>query len=139
MTGFNERVIAEFRANRGRVGSWGANLVLIHHRGVKTGIERVNPAMSLREGDAWLVIGSAMGAPRDPAWVVNLRARPEVVIEAVVDGDADVVPVTAVELVGREREDAFRRFVQLIPAFGAYQAKAGRLLPVIRFTPREEN
>ncbi|WP_346232227.1 nitroreductase/quinone reductase family protein [Parafrigoribacterium mesophilum] len=133
MTPFNERVIAEFRASGGRVGDWGTNLVLIHHRGSRTGVERVNPAMSLRDGDAWLVVGSAMGAPRDPAWAVNLRAHPDVVIEAVVDGEIGRIPVHANELVGEEREVAFARFVRVAPAFGAYQAKALRLLPVIRF------
>jgi deazaflavin-dependent oxidoreductase (nitroreductase family) len=136
MTEFNERVIAEFRANRGQVGAWGANLVLIHHRGARTGTERVNPAMSLRDRDAWLVVGSAMGAPRDPAWAINLRAHPDVVIEAVADGEIDTIPVAATELEGEAREVAFGRFVQIAPAFGAYQARAGRLLPVIRLAPR---
>ena len=49
MSEFNDRVIAEFRAGRGHVGAWGTNLVLIHHRGVRTGTARVNPAMSLRD------------------------------------------------------------------------------------------
>lgn len=78
---FNDRVIADFRVNRGRVGPWGTNLILIHHRGARTGLERVTPAMSLRDGDAWLVVGSAMGAPRDPAWVHNLRVHPDVEID----------------------------------------------------------
>ncbi|NKZ04983.1 nitroreductase/quinone reductase family protein [Actinomadura latina] len=136
MTEFNDRVIAEFRAGRGRVGAWGSNLVLIHHRGIRTGTERVNPAMSLRSGGDWLVVGSAMGAPRDPAWTVNLRAHPDTEIEAVIDGDIATVPVRAVELTGRERDAAFARFVDMAPAFAAYQAKAPRPLPVIRFTRR---
>lgn len=136
MTEFNERVVARFRADDGRVGGWGDNLVLIHHRGARTGKERVNPAMSLRDGDDWLVVASKMGAPRDPAWAVNLRAHPDVEIEAVVDGKVGVVPVRASELTGRERELAFERFVQVAPAFATYQAQSGRLMPVIRFTPR---
>jgi deazaflavin-dependent oxidoreductase (nitroreductase family) len=136
MTEFNERVIAEFRGNRGRVGAWGSNLVIMHHWGLKSGIERLNPAMSMRDGESWLVVGSAMGSPRDPGWVVNLRARPDTVIEAVVDGQIATVPVRMEELKGLEREFAFRRFLQMVPAFGPYQAKAGRLLPVLRFTPR---
>ncbi|WP_150242770.1 nitroreductase/quinone reductase family protein [Nocardiopsis quinghaiensis] len=139
MTEFNDRVIAEFRAHAGRVGAWGTNLVLIHHRGVRSGTERINPAMSLRDGDDWLVVGSAMGAPRDPAWVVNLRAHPDVGIEAVIDGDGVTVPVRALELTGEEREAAFARFLQAAPAFGTYQAKAPRLLPVIRFTRRDRS
>ncbi|CND62548.1 cell entry (mce) related family protein [Mycobacterium tuberculosis] len=136
MTEFNDRVIAEFRASRGRVGAWGTDLVLIHHRGVRTGTARVNPAMSLRDGDDWLVVGSARGAPRDPAWTVNLRAHPDTEIEAAIDGDIATVPVRAVELAGRERKAAFARFVEMAPAFASYQAKARRPLPVIRFVRR---
>ncbi|GAA4426892.1 nitroreductase family deazaflavin-dependent oxidoreductase [Georgenia halophila] len=139
MTEFNDRVIAEFRAQDGQVGAWGTNLVLIHHRGARSGTERVNPAMSLRDGDSWLVVGSAMGAPRDPAWTINLRAHPDVEIEAVVDGALAAVPVRAFELAGKEREAAFARFVEMAPAFGRYQSKAPRLLPVIRLARRAES
>lgn len=137
MSTFNKRVIAQFRANDGRVGGWGDNLVLIHHRGSRTGNEHVNPAMSLRDGDDWLVVASKMGAPHDPAWAVNLRAHPDVEIEAVVDGKVSAVPVRASELTGSEREVAFERFVQVAPAFAAYQATAGRRMPVIRFRRRD--
>jgi deazaflavin-dependent oxidoreductase (nitroreductase family) len=136
MTAFNERIIEEFHDNEGRVGAWGDNLVLIHHRGAKTGAERVNPAMALRDGDDWLVVGSAMGAPRDPAWTINLRANPDVEIEAVVDGEMTTVPVHATELVGDERQAMFARFVQMAPAFQQYQQNTTRVLPVIRFTRR---
>lgn len=136
MTEFNDRVIAQFRSNRGRVGAWGTNLVLVHHRGARTGTERVNPAMSLRDGDGWLVVGSAMGAARDPAWVINLRADPDVEIEAVIDGGIVTVPVRAAELTGEHRRAAFARFVQLAPAFEQYQERTSRPLPVIRFSRR---
>jgi deazaflavin-dependent oxidoreductase (nitroreductase family) len=136
MNRFNDRVVAQFRAGDGHVEGWGDALVLIHHRGARTGTPHVNPAMSLRDGDDWLVVASAMGARDDPAWAVDLRALPEVRIEAVVDGSVATVPVLATELAGAEREAAFARFVAVAPAFAAYQAKAGRLLPVIRFRRR---
>lgn len=77
-----------------------------------------------------------MGAPRDPAWVVNLRADPDVTIEAVVGDDIATIPIHATELEGEDREAAFRRFVKVVPAFQAYQAQYGRRLPVMRLTPR---
>ena len=60
---FDDRLIADFRASNGRGGAWRSDLVLIHHRGVRTGTERVNPAMSGRDGDDWPVVGSAAGSP----------------------------------------------------------------------------
>ncbi len=57
-----------------------------------------------------------MGAPRDPAGVVNLRANPDVTIEAVVGDDIATIPVHVTELEGEDREAAFRRFVKVVPA-----------------------
>ena len=83
-----------------------------------------------------------MGAPRDPAGLVNLRANPDVTIEAVVGDDIATIPVHGTELEGEDRAAAFRRFVKVVPAFQAYQAyqayqaQYGRRLPVMRLTPR---
>lgn len=139
MSEFNERIITEFRENNGRVDSagFGSGLVLLHTRGARSGIERINPALSLRDGDAWLVVASAKGAPRDPAWAVNLRANPLIEIEAPVGGEIHTIPVRAVELDGDEHKAAFARFAEKAPAFATYQRRAGRRLPVIRLSPRE--
>lgn len=115
---FNEQVITEFRANGGRVESaagFGSNLVLIHSRGAQTGRERVNPALALRDGDGWLVIGSAKGAPKHPGWVFNLRADPDAEIEVPGAAGVERVAVTAAELTGSEHERAFARFVERSP------------------------
>lgn len=138
MSAFNDRIISEFRSNDGRVDSagFGTSLVLIHSRGARTGAERINPAMSLRDGDGWLAVASARGAPQDPAWAVNLRAHPDTEIEAVVDGTIATVPVRATELDGVDREAAFARFVRMAPAFAAYQRNADRRLPVFALTAR---
>jgi deazaflavin-dependent oxidoreductase (nitroreductase family) len=139
MSEFNDKVIAEFRANGGRVDSagFGTHLVLLHTTGASTGQARVNPAMSLREGADWLVVASAMGAPKDPAWAVNLRAHPDVEIEVATADGVATVPVTATELDGEAYDQAFARFVRRSSAFAAYQQRAtGRRLPVIRLTRR---
>jgi deazaflavin-dependent oxidoreductase (nitroreductase family) len=141
LSDFNDRIIAEFRSNGGRVDSagFGSALVLLHTRGARTGLERVNPAMSLRDGQAWLVVGSAMGAARDPAWAVNLRAHPDIVIEVASAGGVQTVPVTAQELDGAEYDVAFARFVRRSSAFATYQDRATtRRLPVIRLAPRAD-
>ena len=49
---YNTKIIEEFRANEGYVGGpWaGITLILVHHIGAKSGIERVSPvAYSLKE------------------------------------------------------------------------------------------
>lgn len=141
MSEFNNRIIAEFRRNNGRVDSagFGSSLVLLHTRGAKTGAERINPAMSLRDGDGWLVVASAQGAPRDPAWAVNLRANQDIEIEVSGDGEIQRLAVRATELAGDHYDAAFARFTARAPAFSAYQdraGQAGRKMPVIRLSPR---
>lgn len=140
MSSFNDNVIAEFRANSGRVDSagFGANLVLLHTRGARTGEPRVNPAMSLRDGDSWVIVASAKGAAADPAWAHNLRAHDEVSIEAHVNGRIETVEVIATELSGTDHETTFSRFIEQAPAFASYQRRAAatRTLPVFRLAPK---
>lgn len=136
MSEFNQQVIAEFRATGGRVvraGGFGRSLVLLHTIGARSGRERVNPVLARRDGDEWLVVASAAGAREHPAWFVNLRARPDTVIES---GDG-VVAVTAEELTGDEHLAAWRGFIAQSPAFAAYQQRAGwRQIPVVRLRRR---
>ena len=79
-TDFNSKIIAEFRANGGRVGGpfAGAPLLLLHTLGAKTGKERVNPVMYQAVGDDLAVFASKAGAPTNPDWYHNLLANPQV-------------------------------------------------------------
>jgi deazaflavin-dependent oxidoreductase (nitroreductase family) len=129
MTEFNDRVIAEFRANRGRVdtGGFGTKLVLIHSIGARSGIKRVNPALSLKDAAGRLVIASSAGRPDNPGWYHNLRAHPDITIET----PEGTEQVTAVELDGEQYDAAWRRFDADSPAFAEYQQSAGsRRLPI---------
>ncbi|MGH3448442.1 MAG: nitroreductase/quinone reductase family protein [Nocardioidaceae bacterium] len=139
MNGYNDRIIAEFRANEGRVDSagFGTSLLLLHTTGARSGEPRVTPAMSLRHGTGWLVVASAKGAAKDPAWAHNLRAHVKISIEAHVDGGAETIEVTATELSGTAYDAAFARFVERAPAFASYQRKAVRTrrLPVFSLAP----
>jgi deazaflavin-dependent oxidoreductase (nitroreductase family) len=136
MSTFNDRAIAQFRSNNGLVDGFGTQLVLLHTRGARTGAERINPAMSLRDGRDWLIVASAKGGERDPAWMHNLRAYPDITIEAAFPHGAQTVPVHAQELHGGERDAAFNRFTTHAPAFRDYQNRTERTLPVVRLRPR---
>src|ERR1700745_2897649 len=52
----------------------GLPVVIVTHRGRKTGAIRKTPLMRVKEGDNYILVGSQGGAPKDPAWVHNLRA-----------------------------------------------------------------
>ena len=76
---WNAKTIAEFRANEGKVGGIfeGAPMVLVHHRGRKSGREYVNPTQYLphdTEPDIVYVFATKGGASTNPDWYRNLTA-----------------------------------------------------------------
>jgi deazaflavin-dependent oxidoreductase (nitroreductase family) len=130
MTNWNDKIIEEFRANEGRVGGpfEGHSLLLLHHRGAKSGIERVNPLASQFLGeDAWAIFGSKGGAPTNPDWIHNLLANPDATIEI----GTEVVPVRARIAEGEERERIWTRQKQVMPGFAGYERKTRRQIPVV--------
>lgn len=130
---FNERVIAEFRANNGVVTHFGSSLVLLHSVGARSGEARIHPVMAIADGDAWLVIASAAGQPKHPAWYFNLVAQPLVSIET----PTEQVEVLATALEGEEREAAWRAFLAKSPGFAEYRERSeGREFPIFRLTRR---
>ena len=130
---FNERNIAEFRANHGRVGGQfeGAPLVLLHTVGAKSGKPRTNIMMYLADGDRYLIFASKAGADENPAWYWNLKANPDARIEV---GD-DTVDVRATELQGAERDEKYALQAERYPGFADYEHKTSRTIPVVALTP----
>ena len=131
---FNTQVINEFRANDGRVGGpfEGAPLLLLHHRGAKSGVERVTPLVYLADGERHLIFASKGGTPENPAWFHNLKAHPDTTIEV----GSETIAVTAQELTGEERDRLYERQATLMPNFREYQEKTSRKIPVVALTPR---
>jgi len=134
MSDWNAGVIDEFRRNHGKVGGAfkGAPLLLLCHRGARTGKQRVNPVMYLKDGERLLVFASKGGHAHNPDWYHNLMAHPDIEIEL---GD-ERVRVRAQEIKGAERDELYARQVSLYPKFGEYQRKTERVIPVIALTPR---
>ena len=134
---WNQQVIAEFRANEGRVGGGftGAPMVLVHHVGRKSGKEYVIPLVYLpKEGDddSIYIFASKAGAPTHPDWYHNLVAAGQTTIE-VQDG---TYPVTISEVSGDERDRVYAEQVQRMPGFGEYATKTAgiRTIPVLELT-----
>ena len=131
----NSRVIAEFRANAGRVGGpfEGAPMILVHHRGRSSGVERVTPLVYRPEDDQYVIFGSKAGAKTDPDWCRNLLAHPETTVEV----GTEVVPVCAREAQGEERERIWEAQKAAMPGFAEYEVQAApRQIPVLVLTPR---
>jgi deazaflavin-dependent oxidoreductase (nitroreductase family) len=133
MSDWNEKVIEEFRANAGRVGGMfeGASMILIHHIGAKSGVERVAPLVHFPEDDdRTVIVASAGGAPNHPAWYHNLKANPKIEVEV----GAETYTVVADEITGPERDEVWERVTTAAPGFADYQRKTDRVIPLLRLT-----
>ena len=131
---FNGEIIAEFRANGGRVGGpfLGSDILLLHHTGARSGMARVTPLAYQWVGNSLAVFASKAGAPQNPAWLHNLLAYPETVVEV----GARTVRVRARMAQPAERDVIYSRQKQRNPAFAQYEAKAApRKIPVIVLDP----
>ena len=130
---WNEQIIQEFRDNQGKVGGpfAGTPMILIHHLGAKSGTERVNPLAYLPDGDDMVIAASKGGAPTNPDWYHNLKAHPRITVEV----GTDTFTVDATEETGAERDELWRRLVEMRPGFGDYETKTSRVIPMFRLSP----
>ena len=81
---YNTKIIEEFRANGGRVGGPWADitLILIHHTGARSAVDRVSPLAYSLQGDSRFAIWAANGgSPIHPNWYYNLKANPRIKAE----------------------------------------------------------
>lgn len=137
MSDWNTRIIEEFRANQGRVGGnfEGAPVVLVHHRGRKSGREYVNPVMYLpdeADDNVIYVFASKGGEPSNPDWYYNLTTAGEAAIER----GTDNYPVTVRELIGDERDRVYAEQARRYPGFAGYAERTEgiRTIPVLALT-----
>jgi deazaflavin-dependent oxidoreductase (nitroreductase family) len=114
----------------------GSNMLVLTTVGRKSGVERQNPVNYFpgdRNGDNWLIVASAAGAAGNPAWFHNLAAHPD---QVRIELAGREIPVTAEQLTGLERDQAWAAISTSSARFAQYQQKTDRELPVIRLTPR---
>ncbi|WP_372460107.1 nitroreductase family deazaflavin-dependent oxidoreductase [Nocardia coffeae] len=134
MSDWNANIIAEFRANEGRVGGpfEGAPMLLLHHRGRKSGRESVTPTMYMaddQDPDLVYVFASKAGAPTNPDWYYNLTTAGSTQIER----GTETYPVTVAEVTGADRDRIFDEQAGRYPGFAEYAEKTAgiRTIPVL--------
>jgi deazaflavin-dependent oxidoreductase (nitroreductase family) len=134
MSDWNTQVIEQFRANHGQVGGQfaGAPMVLVHHRGRRSGADYVNPLMyraDETDPDTIYVFASKAGAPTHPEWYRNLIASGRGRVEV---GD-DEYDIEVTELTGDERDRIFTEQARHYPGFAEYAHKTAgiRTIPVL--------
>jgi deazaflavin-dependent oxidoreductase (nitroreductase family) len=130
---WNTKIITEFRANEGRVGGQfeGAPLVLVHHRGRKSGREFVTPMMYLPsdDADAIYVFASRGGDASNPDWYYNLVEAKEATIER----GTETYHVSIRDVTGGERDRIYDEQARRYPGFAEYarQTEGIRTIPVV--------
>jgi deazaflavin-dependent oxidoreductase (nitroreductase family) len=127
---WNTKIIDEFRTNEGKVGGMFVDmpLLLLHTTGAKSGKDRTNPVMYMRDGDRYVVFASKGGAPTDPDWYYNVKANPDVTLE--VGTESFPAHATALDS-GPERDELFHRNAAAFPQFQEYQDGVERTIPVV--------
>jgi deazaflavin-dependent oxidoreductase (nitroreductase family) len=129
----NTRIVEEFRANEGRVGGplAGTPMILIHHVGARSGIERVTPLACFPQGgDSYVIVASNGGSPTHPDWYHNLRANPRIEVEV----GTRTFTVLAEELGGSARAELWPKLVAAAPNLGEFETRTSRRIPVLMLT-----
>jgi F420H(2)-dependent quinone reductase len=110
----------------------GMPCIIVTHLGNKTGATRKIPLMRVKVGTGYVLVGSMGGQPKNPVWVYNLRANPDVEIR-----DGTTVSKMRVREVtdARERERLWAASAAAYPPYNDYQAKTSRKIPVFLAEP----
>ena len=105
----------------------GLPCIVITHVGNKTGAMRKIPVMRVKVEDDYVLIGSYGGRPKNPVWVYNLRANPDVTIR----DKTEVFKMRVREVTDhQERERLWDAGAKAYPPYNDYQAKTPRKIPV---------
>jgi len=133
---YNAEIIKEFRANQGRVaGPWaGTLLILVHHTGARSGVERITPLGCFSQGDGrFVIVASSGGSPVHPDWYYNVKANPRITVEV----GAQTFTVLADELAVGARAEMWPKLVAEYPTLGEHQARTTRQFPVLLLTRQD--
>ena len=122
--------VAEYEASGGTrantLRDTGIPVAIFTMRGASSGKVRKIALMRVEHDGEYALVGSYGGAPKDPAWVANLRAHPQIEVQ---DGPEPFDAVVR-EVDGDERAAWWERAVAVFPTYDEYQAKTERRIPV---------
>lgn len=131
---FEDGIIADMRAHGGAVTSGplaGHPLLIMTVKGAVSGDDRRAILTWSRDGDDYIVAGTAGGSTKDPAWFRNVIANPDVSIEV----GTRTFPARASVVAGTERARLWDQHVAALPNFAQYPEQAQREIPIVRLTP----
>jgi deazaflavin-dependent oxidoreductase (nitroreductase family) len=129
LNAFNRKVIEEFRANQGRLTGQLAksHVLLLTTTGAKSGQSRTTVRGYGKDGERYVVVASGNGAPKHPAWYVNLLANPNATVE--------VGPEKLKMRARTARQEERGRLTTLVPYVESEQRKTSRAIPIVVLEP----
>jgi deazaflavin-dependent oxidoreductase (nitroreductase family) len=133
-TSFEDSLISDMRAHGGAVTGGplaGQTLLVMTSTGAKSGEPRRAVLTFSRDGDDYVVAGTAGGSPKAPAWLPNVTANPDVQIEA--EGRTFRAEASIADPADRDR--LWDQHVATWPHFAGYPKQTGRVIPMVRLTP----
>ncbi len=128
--------VEQYEGSGGTEGSTlldtGMPCIIVTHMGNKTGAIRKIPLMRVKVDNSYVLIGSMGGQPKNPVWVYNLRANPDVEIR-----DKTAVAKMHVREVTDEpeRQLLWDASAEAYPPYNDYQTKTSRKIPVFIAEP----
>ena len=131
---FGDDHVRQYEATGGKIGhDWnGAQCLILHTTGRKSGAVRKFPLIYGRSGDDYVVVASKGGAPENPGWYRNLVAHPDAEIQV----RDEVIPVKARTASAEEKRRVWRTMTAQWPDYDQYQSRTKREIPVVVLTPR---
>ena len=124
-----------YRATRGLLGHRVPGLppmLLLDHRGAKSGRERTTPLVYLDDGERWVIVASKGGHAQHPAWFHNLKAHPDTTIQV----GSRTIPVRAKVATEAQRRRLWPRVVDIWSDYAEYQRRTDRKIPLVLREPR---
>ena len=126
---------AIYRATGGRVGEHLPGLpgvLLLDHVGRKSDKRRTTPLVYMPDGDDLIVVASKGGYPKNPAWLLNLRAHPDTTVQI----GSERLNVRAEEAGPEERRRIWPKAIAHNPHWGRYRERTNREIPIVVLRPR---
>ena len=120
-----------FKATNGRFFTMGApsgGMVTITMKGRRSGKPRAVHLAAIPQGDDHLVVASAMGQQRHPAWRYNLEAHPDVSLQLV----GERCRARAEVLSDEEKGAVWDEIRTIIPMIHVYEQRTDRNIRVFR-------
>jgi deazaflavin-dependent oxidoreductase (nitroreductase family) len=128
---------ALYKATGGRLGhkipGVPGKMLLLDHKGAKSGTERTSPLLYFRDGEDLVIVASKGGFPKHPAWYHNLKANPDTTVQVA----SHHLPVHARVANPEERERLWPLAVKSYHGYEDYAVRSkGREIPLVILEPR---